>query len=362
MVYKQKLIILSALTGALALIYAAALIFSPDRVSTRNNFYVWLDPKWAEQVDRIEIQGNTPDTAGASAEVSTITLVRRNNAWFAEYADREFPAKEARVEDLLGLLSTKALWPLQGSSAVSHERFGLTESGSDRVILRGGPVGPPLLDLLIGDTDTTGRNVYLRKRGQNEVRSGDGGIASYLGFSRTSWYNLHLFQDYQNLSTDMVQRVTVTAPPQEGIVPTAGRPLVFTRNGDGWTVEGMPQDTLDVSKVEPWVRAILDAEADDFVMTGLSPTEFSPTDGRILLELGDGNTRTIRLGPELPRGEADAAVPVENTGRRRSAAVSSEPQYVYVLSPWMVTRLFRDAAYFSVTDPTGSGDATWSAE
>ncbi|GHV81697.1 hypothetical protein AGMMS49991_02550 [Spirochaetia bacterium] len=336
MVYKQKLIILSAVSGALALIYAAALIFSPDRVSARNSFYVWLDPKWVDRVDEIKIQGDAVD----SADNSGITLIRRNNAWFAEYADREFPAKEARIEDLLGLLSTKALWPLQGSSTASHERFGLTEFGGDRIILRGGPVGPPLLDLLIGDTDTTGRNVYLRKRGQNEVRSGDGGIVSYLGFSRTSWYNLHLFQDYQDLRTNMVQRVTV-------IAPTAGRPLVFTRNGEGWIVEGIPQDTLDVSKVEPWIRAILDAEADDFVLTEVSLTDANLTDGRIVLELGDGSSRSIRLGPELPRLQEPKA---ENALPLRSAAVSSKQvpgsQYGYALSSWTVTRLFRDAAYF----------------
>ncbi|GHT73883.1 hypothetical protein FACS1894124_3020 [Spirochaetia bacterium] len=91
--------------------------------------------------------------------------------------------------------------------------------------------------------------------------------------------------------------------------------------------------------MEPWIRAVLDAEADDFVPTA-APDAFN--DGKIVLEFWDGSSRTIRLGPELPETPG-----VENADARRSAAISGSP-YVYALSSWTVTRLFRDAAYFSV--------------
>lgn len=326
MTYKKQVLILSIATAVLGAIFAGTLILTPERLNSRNAAYTWLEPKWAEQAGRIEISGGGNET---------LALVNRNALWYVESQGVEYPAKQGRVADLLRLLSTRGAYPLRGNAASSHERLGVDENAS-RIVVRGAGTAP-LLDLLVGNGDATGREVYLRKSGQNEVRSGEDQFTVYLSPSPTAWYNLRLFPQEGTgaISLDMVQRVTTTSPPPsgEGLPPP---PLVITRSGSGWTVEGVALDALDASRIDPYIRAILDAEGDGFAP---SVTAEDPVfnEGRIQLELGDGATRTIRLGAPLPTGEGDA-------GKR--IAVVSGSQYVYTLAEWTVNRLFRDAASF----------------
>ena len=71
MTFNQKLIIRAAITLALALVLAATLVFSPDRVRGRQSAYTWLESKIADGAGRVEIGGETE-----------ITLVRHDDAWF----------------------------------------------------------------------------------------------------------------------------------------------------------------------------------------------------------------------------------------------------------------------------------------
>jgi hypothetical protein len=210
MTYNRKVLILSIIVAALALIYAGTLVLTPERLNSRNAAYTWLEPKWAEQADRIEISG----------EGGTLTLVRRNALWYVETEGEEYPAKQGRVADLLRLLTSRGAYPLRGSAVSSHERLGVGENAS-RIVVRGGAGTAPLLDLLAGGGDATGREVYLRKSGQNDVRSGEDQFTVYLSPSPSAWYNLRLFpQEGADgaLSLDMVQRVTAIAPPPSGEV------------------------------------------------------------------------------------------------------------------------------------------------
>ncbi|MDR0376578.1 MAG: DUF4340 domain-containing protein [Spirochaetaceae bacterium] len=330
MTYKKHVLILSAAAAVLGLLYAGTLILTPERLNSRNAAYTWLEPKWTDHADRIEISG----------ERETLTLVRQNAVWYVETEGAEYPAKQGRVDDLLRLLSRRGAYPVRGSAASSHERLGLGGNAS-RIVVRGGPGAAPLLDLLVGGGDATGREVYLRKNGQNEVRSGEDLFSVYLSPSPSPWYNLRLFpQDGAGaLSLDSVQRVTAVSPPPEGETSGEDLPsasLVITRSGSGWTVEGVAADALDSSQIDPYIRAILDAEGDGFAaaVTAEDPVF---TEGRIHLELGDGATRTIRLGAALPSAEEGAG--------KRIVTVSGSP-YVYTLAEWTVNRLFRDAASF----------------
>jgi hypothetical protein len=139
----------------------------------------------------------------------------------------------------------------------------------------------------------------------------------------------------------MVQRV-VAAPPagKTGEPPPA--PLVIARSGSGWTVEGVAEGDLDSSRIDPYIRAILDAEGDGFV-SAFKPDDPVFNEGRIHLELGDGAARTIKVGPVHPAGE-------EGEAGKRTAVASGSP-YVYTLAEWTVNRLFRDAAYFKKPEP-----------
>lgn len=353
MTYRRKLLLLSILTGVLALIYAAALLFSPDRLSSRGALHVWLDPGRRDQVSRIELRVRDGES---------LALIRDDRIWYvadpvvsAVNPDSPgYPAKTARVEEFLRFLSTRSPYPLRGSALSSHGRLGLDEASAARIVLRGGP-GLPLLDLLVGSLDATGREVYLRENNSQEVRSGEDNFSGYLTGSRTAWYNLRLLADRNGETQDpqMVQRVIVTAPaaPVESVesdtaAPELSGPLVFVRSADGWTLEGTPPDSLDASRVDTYVRGILEAEGDDF-LAAPDAGEAGFADGRISLEMGDGRNYVIRVGPPVLTGD-DSSAGGSRPGRR--AVVSGSP-YTYVLAEWTVNRIFRERSYFLKEQP-----------
>jgi hypothetical protein len=308
--YKRKLIGLSALAAVLVLTLVGTVVFDPERTALRNAAFAWIEPRLLDLADRIEISGSQGSTL----------LSRKNNVWVISNSGTDYPVKQARVEDLLKVLSGRGLYQVRSNSASVHERLGLVEGRASRIIIRGGP-GLPLLDLLIGFAGAPGREVYLRKAGQNEVRSGEDSFTAYTESPESSWYDLRLFPD---LETGMIQRVRVSPLRQDEA------PYVLSRNGRGWSFS----DTLgppEASRVESWLRSLMDAEAEDFSASLLqADAVFSA--GSILLELGNGGTVTLRLGQN-------------DAGNRRDASVSVSP-FVYSLSEWTVNRLFRDAPYF----------------
>jgi hypothetical protein len=316
MIYKKKILVLSSVFGVLALIYTGILIFSSDRARVRDTLYVWLDPKAAAQADRIELRGD-----------QSAQLIRRGDAWSALGDAMEYPVKQERVRGLLNLLSTRASYPRRGDSSASHEAFGLTESAASRIIIREGDGQTVLLDLLIGRRDATGRELYLRRNNQDQVRAGEDAFSLYLG-APASWYNLRLFQN----EVDMVQRVTVVPALPEGA--EAGQPastMVLLRQNRTWAIEGVSDDALEASRIESYIRGILEAEGDDFI-SDFKADDPVFTQGRIQIEFGDGNSRTLSLGPVAGEG-------------KRSAVVSGVP-YVYSLAQWTINRLFQDVSYF----------------
>ncbi|MDR1373455.1 MAG: DUF4340 domain-containing protein [Treponema sp.] len=316
MVYKKKLILLSGLTALLALIYTAALIFDPERVNARNAAFVWLDAEGADRADSIVISRQGEEI---------VSLVRKNGLWFVPVEGIDFPAKQARVEDLFRILSTRGAYPLRAAAAASHERLGLAEEAASRIVIRGGAGAYPLLDLLAGDQDAAGREMYLRKQGQNEVRSGDTRIASYINGAAESWYDLRLFPEGSSggaIDAGMIQRLIIEYPGG------TAEPLALSRSGAGWTAGSLPADT---QRVESYIRSVLDAEGETFL-----PAQDGPVsgEGRIALELGDGTNRIIRCGP------------LDEEGKRRNAQVTGSP-HAYRLAEWTLGRLFREASYFT---------------
>jgi hypothetical protein len=419
----RKIYVLSGLVAALALIYAATLIFDPERVNTRDSSFVWLDEKWVDQADAIEITSNgqsiTLARRNGEREASSRWLVSRDNG----YGSVDYPAKQLRVEDLLHVLSAKGAYPVRANT--SHERFGLTEAAADHIVIRGGLSQVPLLDLLIGDTDTMGA-VYMRKNKQDEVRSGmNSTLASYASSAVTSWYNLRLFPDDASaggassgsstasgskapIGIDAVQRVVIQAPAvtdENMVSDTSGTdtvsdtidgtgesaaanassttapvpPPVFTltRNEGGWLVSDTGgEQNADTQSVESYIRTLLDIEGEDFFSTvetsgnsaagnsasflgaagnsiadngatsnsavgnntaGNSAVGNSAASGWVRLELGDGNTREIKLAP-APEQENRYHAIAQGSGARSG--------FVFVMSEWRKNTLFRDVSYF----------------
>jgi hypothetical protein len=352
----RKIYALSVLVAVLALTYGATLVFDPERVNTRDSNFVWLDEKVVEQADSIEITGNG----------QLITLARRDAEWRVSLDDGDqlvdYPAKQLRIEDLLHVLSTKGSYAVRANT--SHERFGLTDDAANRIVIRGGLAAAPLLDLLIGDTDSMGA-VYMRKNNQDEVRAGvNSTLSGYAASAVTSWYNLRLFPEpaplaassaesgAASIGVDAVQRVVIQAPAPavaaENAVSdanTAPEPLPppafsLTRNQAAWKVSDTGEEKdADTQSVESYIRTLLDIEGEDFFSAGeTSGDSFNgPTSGWVRLELGDGTTRDIRLSPTS--GE-------ENRYHAIALGSGARSGFVFVFSEWRKNTLFRDTSYF----------------
>ncbi|MDR0589847.1 MAG: DUF4340 domain-containing protein [Spirochaetaceae bacterium] len=299
------------------------MVFDPERINSRDASYVWLPPELADQADRVEIYAQ---------ENEGVTLIRNAGGWFISFEGKEYPAKQSRVEDLFLILSTKAAYPLRASSAASHEKLGLSTGKASRIVVRGGPGTTPLLDLLIGEGDATGKEIYLRKNAQDEVRSGENKLASYITGSRSSWYNLRLFPENEAapVGADMVQRIILIPPVNPEDENSPARSFTLSRNGAGWIQEGGTGE-LDTGKVESYIRAVIEAEGEDFV-SSMNSTDPVFTEGQITLHIGDNTTRIIKIGPRLESGNR--------------SALSSGSNHVYSLAEWTMNRIVKDAAYF----------------
>jgi hypothetical protein len=308
--YKKRLITLVSLITFLALTYTASHIFSPERRNSRTASFVWLDSKLAAGIKRIVI----------GAEYQTVELLLNNNRWFVSHNGKLYPAKKARIEDFISVFTTRALWPVRSSAVSSHERFGLDGKKSSRVTIYG--ENSVLLDLLIGDYDNTGREIYIRKAAQNEVRSGDGIIDSYISAPVNNWYNLRLLPESENgeLDVDSVQRLTVY---------NEGETQAFSRSNRNWVISGINVENPDYSGIENYIRNVLNAEGDNFVEYS---SELFFGVSRFVFEFGDGRVVTVSI----------SAPDEEN---RRFARVSGS-ELVYSVPSWTAARIFRDAASF----------------
>jgi len=318
MTYQKKLTVLCGIIAALVVVYILTIIFDPERRSSRSAAYSWLEPGQKDQITGITIA--KPD--------ETVTLVRNGGKWFVSHNGKDYPARDLRIEDFIAALSKRAPYPVRTSSASSHERLSLTDDKAVRVTVAAG-AGFPLLNILIGQADTTG-GVYLRKQGENEVRSGEDIFTSYTRASLGSWYNLRLIPETENgkITVANVQRLTVYRPKNgDEMVP----PQVFTRSGKTWTFN-FELAKPDMDSVDAYVRDIINASGDDFV-DYVTASDSLFNDSRIVLELGDGSIRTIRLGPPLE----------ENSGLL--AAVSGS-DWVYKIPDWVSQRFFVDAGTF----------------
>jgi|TergutMp193P3_1026864.scaffolds.fasta_scaffold52668_2 hypothetical protein len=325
MTYKKQFTVLAGIIAALAVVYILTIVFDPERVGSRSAAYSWLEPGQNDKISGITI---------AKAD-ETINLTRNGGKWFVSNNGKDYPARDMRIEDFIAALSKRAPYPVRSSSSSSHERLSLTDDQAVRVTVAAG-AGLPLLNLLIGQTDLTGQSIYLRKQGQNEVRSGEDIFSSYTRSSLTSWYNLRLFPETESgkltngqpLAVTNVQRLTVYHPRSSDGADIP--PQIFTRSGKEWTFN-FELANPDMGKVDNYIRDILNTSGYDFV-DYITPSDSSFNNSRIVLELGDGAIRTIRLGPPDEDGQTLAAV--------------SGSDWVYAIPAWASDRFFAHTEYF----------------
>jgi len=309
MTYKNRLTFLGTLIGVLTVTYIASVIFTSG-IGSKSSSYAWLDSKSTGKIQKIAIKDNENE----------IELRKKNNQWFVLHNGLEYPAKQLRVEDFLKILTTRSAWAVRSSSASTHGRFGLEQSAS-RVTISGETV---LLDLVVGNEDILKNEIYLRRAGQNEVRSGDNAIKSYISSPVTSWYNLRLITETENGSVDLssVQRLSVYTPQETQI---------FSRKNRRWEISGFKAEKPDQSIIDNYIRQVITAEGDNFD-DAVKADDPMFDKINMSIELGNGRIVTVRFS------EAD-----ESGGR--FAHVSGK-DYVYFIPAWSAGKLFRNASSF----------------
>ncbi|MDR1506610.1 MAG: DUF4340 domain-containing protein [Treponema sp.] len=300
----KKIYTLAGISGILVVVYLLTVFFDSGRVNARGASFTWLSPEAQDMADRIEISrpGN-----------ETLVIRRINDAWFAVLGGGQVPVKQGRIDDLFRVLCTKGTFPRLGSSPSSHEALGLSAERAARLVIRGGAAVPPLIDLLVGEDDSSGREVYLRKNGENEYRSGDRLVKSYVNGGERAWYNLRLFAENR---AGMVQRIRMDAPED-------GEDFSLARNGNVWAWE--PSGETAGEAADAYVRNLFEIQGDTFLSPEAAES-LAFDSGGISIELGDGSVITVRAAEEQ-----DGMRPV---------LVSGSP-YVYLLSRPAAERLFR---------------------
>jgi len=317
MTYKNRLVCLLSLIALLSLLYTGSLIFSPEQNNKRSASFVWLEPRLSSRINRIEVFPSH-DSFGVGQKIE---LVKKNNTWVVSHNGNEYPARQIRVEDFISIFTSRAAWPVRSTSASSHAFYGLDGETSSRVIIYG--ENTVLLELLVGNVDSTGRERYLRKAAQNEVRSGENKIAQYIAGSVTSWYNLRLIRESENgeLDIESVQRLSVY---------NGAETQVFSRFNRGWDISGINVENPAQDLIENYIRVVLNTEGDNFAGLVSGNEQFNHS--RIVFEFGNGKITTIGFSEPDEDGRLFANV--------------SGSEFIYAIPSWAASRLFKDAASF----------------
>ncbi|MDR2602194.1 MAG: hypothetical protein LBC53_07060 [Spirochaetaceae bacterium] len=325
MKYKQKVYILSGTVVFLGLVYAITFLFDSQNKNARDSYYTWLSTKDAQAARSIKVSTMNDGLKEARLE-------KRDAGWVVINEGKEYPAKIEFVDDLLKELSTSKPYPIRSRTEAAHEKLGVKEDAEKRIQIYGAE-GIVLLDLLVGGTDTTGKK-YMRKNGLPEVRSGEDGLRSW-GTYLPGYYDLSIFPQNgeKKYTVQDVQRILIQPLPVDPASPAdeTFEPWVLVRNGKEWRVEGKDDVKLDAVQAENYVRAVLDARADDFVFAETPFAEEAKDaalSGGVSVQTGYGKEYRITVSPEKTDGKNMAVV----TGR----------DYVYSLSGWTVNQLLKN--------------------
>ena len=322
MTYKKNLIILLSIISVLILIYTGSIIFDAARAGARAAAYTWLDSKFSSSITRIVFSFELDEDDENEAGRETMELVKRAGQWLVSVSGIEFPARQLRIEDFIGDLTARSSYPVRSTGASSHERLGLGDDAPRITVYSGNTT---ILDILIGTDDIVSGDIYVRKFGQNEVRSGDIKFLSYLTDPLANWYNLRLIPESEDakLDIDSIQRVSVYGEETQ----------IFTRRSRDWIIEGIEVNNPNQSAINSYIRSILNVEGTDFV-AGISLDDPAFNFRRIVLEFGNGSIRTINIAEANEFG--------------RCVAYITGSEFIYSIPEWTAESLFRSAEEFEL--------------
>ncbi len=258
MQFKNKVLILGLVAGALAAAYALGLVFSPTNVQKRRSEQPLLPGFKKEAVARIEV----------SSDKGTIQVEREDKSWKLLIGGSPFPASEERVGWFLDSVSGLRRSRLVSTNPESWSSFGVTEQAKNRIRLSDAG-GKALVDLIVGNSEPGDRGSFARLQGGNEVLLLSRSLSNYLDGSLSYWSHLRFFP--ADLAGTSIMRISVRA--SLSFADGTQRKLAYTLirgNGAGrkWqVVEPAAQRSavLDDKEVDRLAGTLADFEGNEFV-------------------------------------------------------------------------------------------------
>jgi hypothetical protein len=277
--YEKKVLVLSSVLAALLLIWAAGLVFSPERMAARSESARLLAGKAAD-VASISI------TAGGSS----VELAKSGSAWSLVDGDARFPVQANRVTSFLSELASVSRLRLVARSKDSWAGFQLGDAQAKRASLKDAS-GKLLADLYVGGYGPTGSELYLRRASSDASYTAETGIASYLGYGRAGWLDLKVLGELKEIDVQSLAVKSDLALEGKG-KPSLKLDYSLRREGQLWKA-GAAQ--IQPEAVSALLRSILGLQGEDYV-TSPPADAFAKVDARIGLELGTGQSVALELG------------------------------------------------------------------
>lgn len=283
MAYRNKLITLVSINGALALLVLAGLLFSPAKARSRGEALAL--PKDAAAVSRIELGG--PALA--------LSLSRQGDAWSAQRSGQILPAVSSRVEAFLEQLTGLGRLDVAARSRSSWESLGLEgeEASSVRLYGSGGEI---LADLALGSYAPAGGQLYLAFADGEKAYLAPGTLGSYVRAADSSWLELAILSDLA--TAESVQSLKLSGRLPDGAGGFLDYDYGITRSDSGWSLLDGP-GRLDHAKAETMVRQLVALKGADFAPAGEKPGEPVLTVG---LSLGNGGDLTLNIEEAMADG------------------------------------------------------------
>ena len=315
MQFKNKVLVLSLVAGALAVAYALGLVFSPTNVQKRRSEVPLLAAFKPDSVKKIEVSG---------AQGSPVQLVRGEKGWSVLLGGSPFPASAERVTSFFDSLTGLRRNRLVSANPDSWKSFDVGAEARTRIQLFDA-ADKPLVNLIVGRSEEAERGSYLRLEGTNQVLLANKSLNFYLEAQPSFWSHLRFFTD--ELSADKVMRISVRA--DLAFPDGTSRRLAYTliqkeEAGRKWQVvepaaeRSMPLDNKQVDRVATTLSGF---EGTEFV-PGPADSGLTAPSAEILFSTVDNKDYRILIG--------------KRSGEDQYYAKVDGGSYVYLAPEWRV--------------------------
>jgi hypothetical protein len=257
--FKNKVLILGLVAGALAAAYALGLVFSPTNVQKRRSELPLLPGFKSEAVAKIEVSSEQGDP---------IQVDRAGQGWSVRIAGSPFPASAERVGWFLDSMAGLRRSRLVSANPESWASFGVSDQTRTRIRLSDA-AGKSLVSLIVGRSEQGERGSFARLEGSNEVLLLSRSLSNYLDGSLSYWSHLKFFP--AELAGGGIVRISVRASLSFGDGTPRRLSYTLIRGTEGgrkWQVvepAAARNFILDDKAVDRLAGALADFEGNEFV-------------------------------------------------------------------------------------------------